>query len=449
VALCLGLALLAGPAAAEAAQRYAAPDANGVSCEQSEPCSLPDAINGASANDEVIVAAGDYEITGAPINVVYAGLQIHGDLGGPMPRVSAALGGLPAINLVGVGSSISYVDVRNEETEAVGLRCFEGTRLERVRASAVGEGAAGANLFPGCAVRDSLFLAQGTNSLGLESLGIGGSTSSDARNVTAIAAGANSAGIQSRYNGSEPGSHTLNLTNSIAQGASDLRTEDGNGPGRIVASHSNFDVVKAESPGAISGAGNQSAQPLFLAPGDYREAPGSPTIDAGSSEGIGPLDLAGSPRLLGAAPDIGAFEFVPPPPPAAAALTSLTVSPKSFRPRARGEAIVSKSRRKAKRGTTVHYTLTAAAQVSFSVERALPGRRAGGKCVKQTAANRGKKKCTRFRPVKGGFADQGAAGVNSFRFSGRVGGRGLNPGRYRLAGRAGASVKLAGFSISG
>ena len=122
---------------------------------------LEDAINGASANDEVIVEAGDYEITGAPINVVFEGLQIHGDFAGPMPRISAQLGGLPAINLVGGGSSISYVDVRNEETEAVGIRCFEGTRLERVRASVAGEGTAGANVYPGCAVRDSLFLAQG------------------------------------------------------------------------------------------------------------------------------------------------------------------------------------------------------------------------------------------------------------------------------------------------
>ena len=51
-------------------------------CKQSDPCSLEDAINGASANDEVIVLAGDHTISGAPINVVYGGLQIHGDPGG-------------------------------------------------------------------------------------------------------------------------------------------------------------------------------------------------------------------------------------------------------------------------------------------------------------------------------------------------------------------------------
>ena len=249
IALCC-LTLLAGPGLAQAAQRYAAPGATGVTCTQGEPCSLEDAINGASADDEVIVTAGEYAVTGAPINVV-GGEDIHGDYAGPMPRIVAELEALPAINLSVAGDTLSYLEIRNEGTEAVGVRCFEGTRLERIRASGVGEGAAGANVFQGCAVRDSLFLAQGTNSLALESLGIKpGETGAVVRNVTAVATGTDSAGIQSRYNESSPGSHTLTLTNSIAQGASDLRTEDGNGPGRIVVSNSNFDVVKEETAGA-------------------------------------------------------------------------------------------------------------------------------------------------------------------------------------------------------
>src|SRR6187551_3104596 len=113
----LCLALLTVPAAAQAAQRYAAPNGTGALCTQKEPCSFQDAVNEASENDEVIVAAGDYTISGAPLNAVYAGLQIHGDPGGPMPRVAAALGGLPAINMNGAGSSISYLEVVNKETE--------------------------------------------------------------------------------------------------------------------------------------------------------------------------------------------------------------------------------------------------------------------------------------------------------------------------------------------
>jgi hypothetical protein len=447
------VALLAFPAAAQAAQRYAAPGATGVTCKQSEPCTLEDAINGASANDEVIVLPGQHTISGAPINVVYGGLQIHGDYAGPMPRVVADIpDGLPAINFNAPGAILSYIEVINDGTEAVGIRCFEGTRLERVRASVVGEGAAGANVFQGCAVRDSLFLAQGTNSLALESLGIQpGATGADVRNVTAIATGTDSAGIQSRYTESKPGSHTLTLTNSIARGASDLRTEDGSGgPGRIAVSNSNFDVVNEETVGAIGGSANQSAPPLFLdaAAGDYREAAGSPTIDAGIAEAaMSPLDLAGNFRVLGGAPDIGAFEFVPPP--AAGALTSLTLSPKAFRARRGGGAVISgRGAKKKVRGTTVRYALTAAANAAFTVERALKGRRVAGKCSKQTTANRSRKKCVRYRALRSGFALQGVAGENRFGFSGRIGPKALAPGRYRLIATAGASVKRVAFTIT-
>jgi hypothetical protein len=224
----------------------------------------------------------------------------------------------------------------------------------------------------------------------MESLAIAvGEPTSTARNVTAIATGVNSVGIQARYNGPGGGNHTLILGNSIASGSTfDLRADNSvNGPGVIAVSNSNFDSVSGTGAATISGSANQLAPPVFVdaAAGDYREAPGSPTIDAGSIEGIGPLDLAGNPRALGAAPDIGAFEFVPPPPPpAVAALTSLAVAPKAFRPLKRGGAIA--SARKPKHGATVSYALTSAAAVTFTVERALRGRVVGGKCRRQTPA---------------------------------------------------------------
>jgi hypothetical protein len=447
IALAASLALLLGAGGAQAAQRYAAPDGTGSACTQQEPCSLADAANGASNGDEVIVAAGEYTISGAPLNIVYTGLQLHGDFGGPMPRVVASLGGQPAIQLSGEGVVLSYLEVQNEETEGTGVRCTgAGTRVERLSATGIGEGAAGAVAFPSCTVRNSLLQARGANALGMESLGTLGSTGGIVSNVTAIASGENSAGIQSRATG---GTHTLTLANSIAEGASDLRTEDSvEGPGRIVVSNSNFDSAKAETEGAIGGTANQAAAPLFVAAasGDYRPAPGSPTIDAGAPGDLGALDLAGNPRLLGPAPDIGAYEFVPPPP--AAMLTSLAVAPKAFKPRRRGGAIVSARKRpKAKVGTTVRHSLTAATTVGFTVERALKGRRVGGKCRKQTPANRKRKRCTRFKALKGAFTHQGAAGQNSFRFSGRVRGRTLRPGKYRLVGRAGDSLKRAPFRI--
>ena len=227
IGLAASLALLSGATDAQAAPRYAAPDGTGTACTQQVPCSLAEASNGSSNGDEVIVAAGDYTISAAPLNVVSAGLRLHGDFGGPMPRVVASLAALPAINLSGEGVSLSYLEVINEATEGEGVRCMSTTRVERARATGIGEGAAGAVAFSGCAIRDSLLQGRGVNSLGMESLGMAGSTGSTVSNVTAIASGGNSAGIQSRYNDSIGGTHTLTLTNSIAEGASDLRTEDG------------------------------------------------------------------------------------------------------------------------------------------------------------------------------------------------------------------------------
>jgi len=126
-------------------------------------------------------------------------------------------------------------------------------------------------------------------------------------------------------------------------------------------------------------------------------------------------------------------------------LTSLAVAPRSFRPLKRGGAVVSATR--PKRGTTVRYALTGAAMVAFTVERAARGRIVGGKCRKQTSANRGKRKCTRFEKLKGGFFHQGAAGANGFRFSGRLRGLPLKPGRYRLVGRTGGASRSARFTI--
>jgi hypothetical protein len=88
------------------------------------------------------------------------------------------------------------------------------------------------------------------------------------------------------------------------------------------------------------------------------------------------------------------------------------------------------------RGTRVSYRLSEAAMASFRVQRALAGRRVRGRCVRPTRANRGKRHCTRYRALRGGFTHKGTAGPDRFRFSGRLRGRRLRPGRYRLVARA-------------
>jgi hypothetical protein len=247
-----------------------------------------------------------------------------------------------------------------------------------------------------------------------------------------------------------PGTYTLDLRNVIASGeGTDLSSFYGlNGPGNIVVANSNFDSQKAASGTTITDSGgNQTAAPLFVnaAGGDYREAAGSPTINAGTANQLGPLDYDGNPRTSGPAPDIGAFELVEPPA-APGQIQSLTVKPKSFRGANIGGAIVSAKKKKAPVGAKVTYSLSAPATAKFTVERKTTGRKVKGKCRKRTAANEAKKKCPLYKQVKGGFTHSGSVGQNSFKFSGRLR-KTLKPGPYRLVGNAGGSVKRAGFKI--
>ena len=101
------------------------------------------------------------------------------------------------------------------------------------------------------------------------------------------------------------------------------------------------------------------------------------------------------------------------------------------RPRLRGLAL-SPARLPAGGESNVVYNLSAPATVTFHVERVSSGRRARGRCTTASAANRSAAACSRFRPLAGTVTDAGDDGANTFAFRGRLHGRALAPGRYRL-----------------
>jgi hypothetical protein len=450
------IVFLALAPAASAGQRYAAPAGTGSECTQEKPCELKEAVGAAKAGEEVIVTSGTYELKGTISAPPVTNVQIHGDLGGPMPKINAAFGG-PVFGITQTGDSLSYLDIEDDANGGIGASCFSG-RLERIRVRTVGAGATGAFSYPDCVIRNSIFRVEGPGSVGLSGVGSVPPGSAVARNVTAIASGGNSFGVSAEYNEPVEGGFTLELLNSIAQGGeADLKATAGaKGAGNIVVSHSNFNTSKTVGEGArvIDGGGNQTAPPLFVDAENrnYHEAAGSPTIDAGIAGELGPLDLEGNPRILGPAPDLGAYETsnpVPAPAPVAQ-LESLKLSPSSFRAAKSGGAVASaKKKSKGPVGTTVTYSLSVAGKVDFTVEQLTAGRRVGKKCVKQTPANKGKKQCDLAKPLKGDFSGTGAAGQNRFKFTGRLGSKALKAGRYRLAGSAGDVVKLANFKIVG
>jgi hypothetical protein len=123
-------------------------------------------------------------------------------------------------------------------------------------------------------------------------------------------------------------------------------------------------------------------------------------------------------------------------------LTRLRLVPQAFRTRAvRGGP---------RRGTRVSYLLSEAATTRFRVERALPGRRSGGRCVRPRRGTQHRAACVRWVYVRGSFTRSAGPGAVSFRFAGRIGGRRLPPGRYRLLaaprdalGSAGADKRTA------
>jgi streptogramin lyase len=112
--------------------------------------------------------------------------------------------------------------------------------------------------------------------------------------------------------------------------------------------------------------------------------------------------------------------------------TKLKLSPKSFRAAPSGTSGSLTSAETGKSGTTARFTLSATASVTFTVTATRTGRRSHGRCATPTRTTRGGRPCTRTVTMPGSFTRGAAAGVNTMRFSGRVGSQKLKPRRYRL-----------------
>lgn len=93
-------------------------------------------------------------------------------------------------------------------------------------------------------------------------------------------------------------------------------------------------------------------------------------------------------------------------------LSKLKAKPKRFK---------AATKKKPKRGTNVSFTLSEPASVRLTVER----------CAKR-AGKRKRGRCLRWKALKGGLTRAGAQGPNTLRFDGRLRGKALKAGGYRL-----------------
>jgi hypothetical protein len=115
-------------------------------------------------------------------------------------------------------------------------------------------------------------------------------------------------------------------------------------------------------------------------------------------------------------------------------LSRLTIKPGTLHPARRGaSAAAAKPKKKAlATGATVTYQDTLAARTVFTLAQVLPGRTQGKTCAKASKQNKHGRKCTRFVSLRGSFARRDSVGKNSFHFTGRLNGKALKPGTYRL-----------------
>jgi DNA-binding beta-propeller fold protein YncE len=124
-------------------------------------------------------------------------------------------------------------------------------------------------------------------------------------------------------------------------------------------------------------------------------------------------------------------------------LSLLKFTPEAFRAARAGASIA-----RAEMRTRVSYRASEAATTTFRVKRAVSGVKPADRCVKPSPTTKRGRRCTRFVAVRGSFRHADVAGANDFRFTGRIGGRALKPGKYRLdatakdaAGNVGRAVR--------
>jgi hypothetical protein len=280
-------------------------------CESTNPCRIDHAIGGAASGDEVVVMPGDYVIS-YQVRAT-AAIHVHGAAGKPMPRLIgiAALSD-PTLEMTEGGKVRRlYVETSAETALELG-RGTLGNRLIVVVNDVVG-GAEAVRLVSSptpTALVNSVARTAGSGPAVNLVDGSGPAGGATLVNVTAIATGLGSSGVTTEMHVQSP-----IVRNLIARGA-EKDLHGASGSLGIDVAYSNF-RASGSTNWIDSGNNQQDVAPSFVneLTGDYREAAGSATIDAGTAHPLVDTrrDPDGRLRSLGAAPDIGAYEYDPAP----------------------------------------------------------------------------------------------------------------------------------------
>ena len=297
------VALVAAPAVAPAAERWAAPDGDGAApCLQTDPCALADALTGVLPMDQVIVTTGssDYAVTG-PLRVP-AWVTLRAADADDRPRLVADAGLTgPVVQLDGDHATAAGLEIVGVHTAAVPLDLAAGAIGAQLVLRSAGTSARVAGA--GAVLRDTLATSTGTAGTASAVTVRDGTTAAPVQltNVTALAESGAARAVRC-------GPGTTEITNSILRGATaDLLDTSTT----CAVAHSAYRTQTAPAT-VIDGGGNISADPVFATPGIPART--SPTVDAGATDGTEAdrRDIAGADRVQGGKIDMGAAETTVP-----------------------------------------------------------------------------------------------------------------------------------------
>jgi hypothetical protein len=329
IALACALSAALGVGVSRAGQTYyAAPTGSGIECAEAAPCEFDEAYSKAGDGDSVVLEPGTYTL-GEALAFGHS-ISLGGEPGRAAQTVIKTTTFKDVFTLPG-----AHPELHDLKLEGSGSLVLSSGGADRIIVAYTGAEAACA-LVGGAiptTLRDSVCWAHGASGAAAILASIGaGDGSVGLGHVTAVSSTAGGEGLHAT---AAAGSHLgVQVANSVIEGDG-VDVEAVGPPGSqtsVALTHSNWDSDLVQDPSTaaitpVAGSGDQTAAPRFVAvaEADFREAPGSPTIDAGSvTPSDGPLALGGEARALGecgapATPDIGAYEVVPagcPPPPA-------------------------------------------------------------------------------------------------------------------------------------
>jgi hypothetical protein len=310
-----GAAAIAAPSGATATVFYVSPTGTGTTCSAAAPCGLRTGLSTATPGSSVQLGPGSYRTPATAftqaLNDGGDAVYIHGEAGEPAPVIYSK-----APNALGLSpeSRLSHVVVVSAGS-GYGLSAL-GATVDHVEVWVSAAGAIACSVQG--TISDSICSSSGNG-------GVAMSYSNDAASpvtsnavvvgVTALATGAGGIGIH--LTAGHHVTYQVTATNTITVGTKygvEAEATTASSYAIVKLDHCDAGQLRATFPqgtATISSTNNVDDPPVFVDPaaGDYRVKKSSPTVDAGADVAGGDTDLAGNPRVLGSAPDIGAFEL--------------------------------------------------------------------------------------------------------------------------------------------